>query len=89
MLQENIEIPVGIMNKSYMHEDDVVKLKLISITKDYMYFLFSQKLAVGVNPIMGAFQANFSNIFSNCGAIGWFSTTTAVEVEGVYHDWAN
>ncbi len=87
MLEDNIEIPVGIMNKSYMHEGDVVKLKLISITKDYMYFLFSQKLAIGVNPIMGAFQGNATNLFSNCDAIGWFSTTSAVEVEGVYHDW--
>lgn len=87
MLQDNIEIPVGIMNKSYMHEGDVVKLKLVSITKDYMYFLYSQKLAVGVNPVMGAFPANLSNIFSNCDAIGWFSTTSVVEVEGTYHEW--
>ena len=87
MLQDNIEIPVGIMNRSYMHEGDVVKLKLSSITKDYMYFLFSQKLAVGVNPVLGAFPSNMTNIFSNCGAIGWFSTTSAVEVEGVYHEW--
>ena len=87
MLENNIEIPVGIMNKSYMHEGDVVKLKLVSITKDYLYFLISQKLAVGVNPIMGAFPSNLSNIFSNCGAIGWFSTTTVVEAEGVYHEW--
>lgn len=87
MLQDNIEIPVGIMNKSYMHDGDVVKLKLVSITKDYMYFLFSQKLAVGVNPIMGAFPANMSNIFSDCNAIGWFSTTSVAEGEGVYHEW--
>ena len=87
MLQDNIEIPVGIMNKSYMHEGDIVGLKLVSITKDYMYFLYNQKLAVGVNPVMGAFPANLSNIFSNCDAIGWFSTTSAVEIEGVYHDW--
>ena len=87
MLQDNIEIPVGIMNKSYMHEGDIVGLKLVSITKDYMYFLYNQKLAVGVNPVMGAFPANLSNIFSNCDAIGWFSTTSAVEVEGVYHEW--
>lgn len=87
MLEDNIEIPVGIMNNSYLHEGDVVKLKLYSITKDYMYFLVSQKLAVGVNPIMGAFPATASNIFSNCDAIGWFSTTSSVEVEGVYHEW--
>lgn len=87
MLKDNIEIPVGILNKSYMHEGDVVGVKLISITKDYMYFLVSQKLAIGVNPIMGAFPATFTNIFSNCDAIGWFSTTTAAYVEGVYHEW--
>lgn len=86
MLQNNIEIPMGIMNKSYMHEGDVVKLKLVSITKEYLYFLINQKLAVGVNPIMGAFPANLSNIFSNCSAIGWFSTNSVVEVEGVYHE---
>lgn len=87
MLENNTEIPVGIMNKSYMHEGDIVKLKLISITKDYMYFLFNQKLAIGSNPVMGAFPANFSNIWSNCDAIGWFSTTAATECEGVFHDW--
>ena len=87
MLQDNIPIPVGIMNKSYLHDGDVIKVKLISITKDYMYFLVSQKLAVGINPIMGAFPATATNIFSNCDAIGWFSTTAAVEGETVYHEW--
>ena len=86
MLKNNIEVPVGIYNKSYMHDGYVVKIKLISISKDYMYYLVSQKLAIGVNPVMGAFPANFSNIFSNCDAIGWFSTTSAVEAEAVYHE---
>jgi len=86
MLEDNIEVPVGIMNKVYMREGRVVKLKLHSITRDYMYFLFNQKLSVGVNPIMGAFQSNFSNIFSNCDAIGWFSTTSVVSAEAVYHE---
>ena len=87
MLHNNLPIPVGIMNKSYLHEGDVIKVKLISITKDYMYFLVSQKLAVGINPIMGAFPATATNIFSNCNAIGWFSTTSSVEAECVYHEW--
>ena len=86
MLEGNIEIPVGIMNKSYLHEGDVVKVKLYSIYKDYMYFLITQKLAVGVNPIMGAFPAVYSNIFSNCDAIGWFNATSEIEAEGVYHE---
>ena len=87
MLKDNIEIPVGIMNKVYMHDDYKVKLKLHSISKDYMYFLLNLKLSIGVNPVMGAFPANFTNIFSNCGAIGWFSATSVIEAEAVYHEW--
>ena len=86
MLKDNIEVPVGIMNKSYMDEGDVVKVKLNSISKDYMYFLVGQKLAVGVNPVMGAFPAMFTNIFSNCNAIGWFSAISVIDGEGVYHE---
>lgn len=86
MLADNVEIPVGIMNKSYLHEGDVVKVKLYSITKDYMYFLVGQKLAIGVNPVMGAFPAMFTNIFSNCDAIGWFNASSVIEGEGVYHE---
>ena len=80
------EVAVGIMNKVYMHEGDVVKVKLYSVSKDYMYFLMSQKLAVGVNPIMGAFPAAFTNIFSSCDAIGWFNATSVIEGSGIYHE---
>jgi len=86
MLNNNIPIPVGIMNKSYLHEGDVVKVKLYSITKDYMYFLVGQKLAVGVNPVMGAFPAIATNMFSNCNAIGWFAAMSEIEGEGIYHE---
>ena len=80
------EVPVGVMNKVYMHEGDVVKVKLYSIAKDYMYFLVSQKLAIGVNPVMGAFPAVYTNLFSNCDAIGWFNATSVIEGEGIYHE---
>lgn len=86
MLENNTEVPVGVMNKVYLHEGDVVKVKLYSISKDYMYFLIGQKLAIGVNPVMGAFPAMFSNVFSNCNAIGWFNATSVIEGEGVYHE---
>lgn len=86
MLHNNVEIPVGIMNKVYLHEGDVVKVKLYSISKDYMYFLVGQKLAIGSNPVMGAFPAMFSNIFSNCDAIGWFNATSVIEGVGIYHE---
>lgn len=86
MLKDNIPIPVGIMNKSYLHEGDRVKVKLFSISKDYLYFLVGQKLAIGVNPAMGAFPAVASNVFSNCNAIGWFATTSVIEGEGIYHE---
>ena len=87
MLKDNIEIPVGIMNKSYLHEGDVVKVKMYSIPKEYMYYLMNQKLSIGVNPIMGAFPAMFSNILSNCDAIGWFSALSVIEGEAVNHEW--
>ena len=86
MLNNNIPIPVGVMNKSYLHEGDLVKVKLYSISKDYLYFLIGHKLAVGVNPAMGAYPAIASNVFSNCSAIGWFAVTSEIEGEGVYHE---
>ena len=86
MLKNNIEVPVGVMNKSYLHEGDVIGVKLYSISKDYEYFLIGQKLAIGVNPVMGAFPAMFSNLFSNCNAIGWFNATSVLVGEGVYHE---
>lgn len=86
MLQDNVEVPVGIMNKSYLRDGDVVKVRLYSISRDYMYFLVGQKLAVGVNPVMGAFPAMFTNVFSNCDAIGWFNATSVIEGEGIYHE---
>lgn len=86
MLKDNIPIPVGVMNKSYLDEGDLVKVKLYSISKDYLYFLIGQKLAVGVNPAMGAYPAVASNVYSNCSAIGWFATTSMIECEGVYHE---
>lgn len=86
MLSDNIPIPVGVMNRSYLHEGDCVKVKLYSIAKDYLYFLVGQKLAIGVNPVMGAFPAIATNVFSNCNAIGWFATTSEIEGEGIYHE---
>lgn len=86
MLKNNIPVPVGVMNKSYLDEGDVVKVKLYSIPKDYLYFLIGQKLAIGVNPAMGAYPAVTSNVFSNCNAIGWFATTSEIEGEGIYHE---
>lgn len=86
MLKNNTEVPVGIMNKSYLNEGDVIGVKLYSISRDYEYFLIGQKLAIGVNPVMGAFPAVFSNLFSNCNAIGWFNATSVIEGEGIYHE---
>ena len=87
MLKDNTEVPVGVMNKSYLQEGDVIGVKLYSISRDYMYFLLNQKLSIGINPILGAYPAMFTNIFSNCNAIGWFSATSVIEAEAVYHEW--
>ena len=86
MLEDNVEVPVGIMNTVYLHEGDTIGLKLYSITKDHMYYLLNQKLAIGVNPIMGAFPAVVSIIMSNCNAIGWFSASSVIEAEAIYHE---
>lgn len=86
MLKDNIEVPLGMMNKRYLEEGDTIRMKLYSITQDYMYYLLNQKLAIGVNPVMGAFPAMFTNIFSDCNAIGWFSATSVIEAEEIYHD---
>ena len=64
----------------------MIGVKLYSISEDYEYFLIGQKLAIGVNPVMGAFPAMFSNLFSNCNAIGWFNATSVLVGEGVYHE---
>jgi hypothetical protein len=74
------------MNKVYLHEGDVIKVKLYSISKEYMYFLLEQKLAIGVNPIMGAFPAMFSNLLSDCRAVGWYNAISVIEAENVYHE---
>jgi hypothetical protein len=86
MLHNNVEIPVGIMNKSYLRNGDVIKVRLYSISEDYIYFLMGQKLSIGVNPAMGAYPAVFSNLFSNCNAIGWFNATSVIEGESVYYE---
>ena len=86
MLENNIEVPVGVMNKVYLHDGDVIKVKLYSISKEYMYFLLEQKLAIGVNPIMGAFPAMFSNLLSDCRAVGWYNAISVIEAENVYHE---
>lgn len=86
MLKDNIEVPMGIMNTVYLQEGDSIGLKLYSISKDYMYYLFNQKLAIGINPFMGAFPAVFTNVFSNCSAIGWFSATSVIEASAIYHE---
>ena len=86
MLEDNVEIPLGIMNRVYLHDGDTVKMKLYSISKEYMYYLLNQKLAIGVNPVMGAYPAMFTNLYSNCNAVGWFSATSVIEAEDIYHD---
>lgn len=86
MLGGKNEVAVGIMNKVYMHDGYKVKVKLCSIGKDYMYFLMEQKLSIGSNPVMAAFSAPYTNITSNCEAVGWFSAVSVVEAEAEYHE---
>lgn len=86
MLKENNEIFVGILSKEYMYDGRVVKVKLHSITRDYMGYLLYQKVSNGSNPVLGAYPLTSTNIFANCSAIGWFRTTSVVEAEAVYYE---
>lgn len=86
MLNGKREVSVGIFNKSYLRNGSKIKVRLCSISKEYRYYLISQKLSVGANPLMGAYQSIVTNIFSNCDAVGWFSALSVAEKEAVYHE---
>ena len=86
MLEKNNEVFVGILSKEYLYDGRVVKVKLHSITRDYMGYLLYQKVSNGSNPVLGAYPLTSTNIMANCNAIGWFRTTSVVEAEAIYYE---
>lgn len=85
MLEKNMEIPVCVIKSSELHDGKVIRLDLFSITMDYMTFIYSVKMAMGSNPMMGSPSNVITNIQPAGEAVGWFYTASVVSAEMVYH----
>lgn len=85
MLEKNMEIPVCMISSSELHDGMVIRLDLFSITMDYMMFIYSVKMAMGSNPMMGSPSNVMTNIQPAGEAVGWFYTASVVSAEMVYH----
>ena len=85
MLENNMEIPVAILTESQLYDGKLIRLDLLSISMDYMMFIFNVKMAMGSNPLMGSPTNVMTNIQPSGEAVGWFSTASVVSKEMVYH----
>ncbi|MBO6026709.1 MAG: DUF4249 family protein [Bacteroidales bacterium] len=85
MLEKNMEIPVCMISSSELHDGMVIRLDLFSITMDYMMFIYSVKMAMGSNPMMGSPSNVMTNIQPQGEAVGWFYAASVVSKEMVYH----
>lgn len=85
MLQNNMEIPVCMIKRSELHDGKVIHLDLLSIPYDYMTFLYSVKMAMGSNPMMGPPSNVITNIQPSGEAVGFFYAASVVSKEMVYH----
>jgi len=85
MLQNNMEIPVGMMMSSELHDGEVIRLRLLSIPMDYMMYTISVKTSMGSNPLLGPPTNVPTNIMPAGEAVGWFYAASVVNAETVYH----
>ena len=85
MLENTSEIPVAMMTKSELHDGMYIRLDLLSIPSDYMMFVFSVKMAMGSNPMMGPPTNVLTNIQPSREAVGWFYAASVVSKELIYH----
>ena len=85
MLENTSEIPVAMMTKSELHDGKYIRLDLLSIPSDYMMFVFSVKMAMGSNPMMGPPTNVLTNIQPSREAVGWFYAASVVSKELIYH----
>lgn len=84
-LQKNLEIGVGFVNSSDLHDGEVFRLDLLSIPMDYMTFIYSLSMSMGSNPMMGPPTNVITNIHPSGEAVGWFYAASVASVETVYH----
>lgn len=85
MLENTSEIPVAMMTESELYDGKYIRLDLLSIPSDYMMFVFSVKMAMGSNPMMGPPTNVMTNIQPQGEAVGWFYAASVVSKEMVYH----
>lgn len=85
MQETNMEIPVCMIFESELHDGKVIRLDLLSIPYDYMMFLYSVKMSMGSNPMMGPPTNVPTNIQPSGSAVGWFYAASVVSKEMVYH----
>ena len=84
-LEKNMEIAVGIVKSSEMHDGEVFRLDLLNIPLDYMTFIYSVSMSMGSNPMMGPPTNVPTNIQPAGSAVGWFYAASVASVETVYH----
>ena len=85
MQETNMEIPVCMIFESELHDGKVIQLDLLSIPYDYMMFLYSVKMSMGSNPMMGPPTNVPTNIQPSGEAVGWFYAASVVSKEMIYH----
>lgn len=84
-LVSNMEIAVGMVKSSELHDGEVIRLDLLSIPLDYMTFVYSLSFSMGSNPMMGPPTNVITNIQPAGEAVGWFYAASVVSAETVYH----
>ena len=84
-LVSNVEIAVGMIRSSELHDGEVIRLDLLSIPLDYMTFVYSLSFSMGSNPMMGPPTNVITNIQPAGEAVGWFYAASVVSVETVYY----
>ena len=84
-LQKNVEIAVGMVKSSELHDGETFRLDLLSIPLDYMTYVYSLSMSMGSNPMMGPPTNVPTNLQPAGTAVGWFYTASVVSVETVYH----
>ena len=85
MLEDNMEIPVCMITESELTDGKVIRLDLLSIPYDYMQFLYSVKISMGNNPMMGPPSNVMTNIQPAGEAVGFFYAASVVSKELIYH----
>lgn len=85
MLEHNLPIPVCVIRESELHDGKLIRLDLLSVPYDYMLFLYSVRLSMGNNPMLGPPSNVLTNIQPAGSAVGWFYAASVVSKEMVYH----